>query len=69
MVLPDEAIDGFTAWLEKTYGSLDALSEAWNFHHSMVPAAGGKTDQLGRSEAVPAQLAGARAQQAVGSGS
>ncbi len=32
-----EAVDDFIAWLKETYGTVEAVCEAWNFHHAMIP--------------------------------
>jgi len=34
----------FIDWLKRTYGDIDALNEAWNVHHCMIP---GARDQRG----------------------
>ncbi len=36
--LTEEAVEPFVAWLQATYGTVDAVAEAWNFHHAMIPA-------------------------------
>ncbi|MFP4053907.1 MAG: beta-galactosidase trimerization domain-containing protein, partial [Phycisphaerae bacterium] len=33
-VLNEELIPGFVDWLKETYGSLEAVADAWNFHHA-----------------------------------
>ncbi len=38
MQLTEEAVEPFVAWLREAYRTPEALAEAWNFHHSMVPA-------------------------------
>ena len=35
--LPKAACKGFVVWLRETYGSPEAVWEAWNVYHSMIP--------------------------------
>jgi len=39
----------FLDWLKRTYGTIEALNEAWNVHHCMVPGPSNQSGEFERS--------------------
>ncbi len=47
MDLSAKAVGKFVAFLRETYGTIEALNEAWNVHHAGIPGAGGRHGRRG----------------------